>query len=436
MVELDRRHHLALGRERDFADALKPPLSPLGDAQLAFGHEKGGFGRVAVNLPFAARPLAQVGVAGQAAAAEHHDLLLAQRPGCQFSALVLDPSLGRITHPGDMGVARGGHHPLDGHFRAGQRAGLVRGNDRRRAQRLHRRKLLDDRVVLRHALHPQREHHRQDRRQPLGHRRHRQGHAEQQHVNDIGGVADIGYQQDGSDHHDSNDDNRDAQHAPDASDFFLQRCRLLGGGLEHFGDRTYFGIHAGCCHHGATGALRDGCALEYHVETVAKRCQFRQRGGILEHRFTLARQRGFLHPQRRGLNQACIRPDSVTLAEHEQVPTHQLGAGQPLYLTVTQDRRCRCGHPRQCGDGVLGLGFLQIAQNRVEQHNRPDDDGIHRPASHALDHPSDERDGNGGQQQVDQGIMEVRQEATPRGLPRGGAEFVGAVLRKPARRLL
>ena len=40
------------------------------------------------------------------------------------------------------------------------------------------------------------------------------------------------------------------------------------------------------------------------------------------------------------------------------------------------------------------------------------------------------------QQQVDEWIMELRQDATPFGRARRGAEFVRTVLREPARRLL
>ena len=78
VVAFERRHQLALGRERDFADALEAPLAALGDramTQLALGHQESGFGGVAVDLPRAARSLAQFGVAGQAAAAQHDDVL-------------------------------------------------------------------------------------------------------------------------------------------------------------------------------------------------------------------------------------------------------------------------------------------------------------------------------------------------------------------------
>jgi hypothetical protein len=265
VVALDRRHHLALRRERDLADALETPLAPRGDAQLALGHQEGCLGGIAVDLPFAARPPAQIGIAGQAAAAEHHDVLVAQRPRFQFGAFVLDLSLRRVPNAGDARAARGGDHPLDGHLRPGQGPGLVRADHRRRPQRLHGRQVLDDGVVLCHPLHAHGQHHRQDRRQPLGHGRHRQRHAEQQDGDDIGGAADVGDQQDGAHHHDGDDDDRDAQHAPDASDFLLERCRLLGSGLEHLCDRSHLGVHPGGRDDGATSSLGDGRALEDHV---------------------------------------------------------------------------------------------------------------------------------------------------------------------------
>ena len=122
---------------------------------------------------------------------------------------------------------------------------------------------------------------RQDRRQALGHRRDRQRHAEQQHRDDVGSGADVGEQQHGRHDHDGDDDDRDAEHATDAAHFLLQRRRLLPVAVEHFGDRTHLGLHAGRGDHRAAGALRDGRALEDHVEPVAERSRLRQRRGVL-----------------------------------------------------------------------------------------------------------------------------------------------------------
>ena len=51
--------------------------------ELAFGPWKGGFGGVAAHLRGNAFDLARLGIAGQAAATEHHDLLGAQ-PACRI----------------------------------------------------------------------------------------------------------------------------------------------------------------------------------------------------------------------------------------------------------------------------------------------------------------------------------------------------------------
>ena len=99
VVAFDRRHQLALRRERDLCDALEAPLAPFRHAQLAFGHQERGFGRVAVDLPLAALGLAQIGVAGQAATAEHDDGFFAQRPGGQLSTARARPDLAARTRP-------------------------------------------------------------------------------------------------------------------------------------------------------------------------------------------------------------------------------------------------------------------------------------------------------------------------------------------------
>ena len=83
-----------------------------------------------MNLPRAARCLAQIGIAGQAATTEHHPGFIVQRPGGQRRTAALDPALWRVAHAADVRVARCRHHTFDGHLRASQGAGFVRANDR------------------------------------------------------------------------------------------------------------------------------------------------------------------------------------------------------------------------------------------------------------------------------------------------------------------
>ena len=78
--------------------------------------------------------------------------------------------------------------------------------------------VLDDGVAFGHALHTEREHHRQDGGQALRYGSHGQRHPEQQHVHQVGGVADLTDEQDGAHHHAGDRDHREAERAPDARD--------------------------------------------------------------------------------------------------------------------------------------------------------------------------------------------------------------------------
>jgi hypothetical protein len=49
--------------ERDFANAIEAPLAPLSHTELALRDEKGGLGRITLDLPFALRRFAQLRVA-------------------------------------------------------------------------------------------------------------------------------------------------------------------------------------------------------------------------------------------------------------------------------------------------------------------------------------------------------------------------------------
>ena len=116
MIFLDRGHALALGGERDLCNPFEPPYAPLGDAQLSLGDQKGSLGRVALDLPVTVS-LLQVGVAGQAPAAEHHDVLCELGTTSELCPMLGDhTAFRRVSNPGDPGLAGGCHHPLDRHL--------------------------------------------------------------------------------------------------------------------------------------------------------------------------------------------------------------------------------------------------------------------------------------------------------------------------------
>ena len=281
-------HHLALRGERNFCLPCEPLFAFVGELQLARCHQEGRFCRVAQDLPRATSGLSQLRVARHTAATQNHGLFIAQRAGQQRLAGVFQMAFGRIPHTRDVRAAGRREHPLNGHLIARQGAGLVRRDNRCRAQRLDRGQPLHDGLLLGHALHPQRQHHRQDGGQPLGHRRHGQRHAQQQHRDHILGALQVRQQQDRAHHHQRYHHHHQAQLAPRAGHFLLQWRGLGHGGVKQVGDATHLGGHAGGGDHGAPAALCHGRALEDHVQAFAQGGRLGQCRRVLQHRFALA----------------------------------------------------------------------------------------------------------------------------------------------------
>ncbi len=170
-VGLERGHELALRRERHLAHPLEARPASLGDAQLGLGHEEGGLGGVALHGPDPS-VLAQHGVVGQAPACQHEPDLVGHRGVAgaitQAASVHQHVALRSVAGAGQLDLARPRDHRGHRHLVAGEGAGLVRANDRRRSQGLDRRELLDDGALTGHALDPQRQDDRQDGRQALG----------------------------------------------------------------------------------------------------------------------------------------------------------------------------------------------------------------------------------------------------------------------------
>ena len=82
---------------------------------------------------------------------------------------------------------------------------------------------------------------------------------------------------------------------------------------------------------------------------------------------------------------------------------------------------------RTGGDGIGGPVLLHETDDGVGQHDQQDDDHVDRQATGPLEEPRRQRDDHGPEQQVDQRIGELLQETPPGGLPRLGAQLVGAM---------
>ena len=181
------------------------------------------------------------------------------------------------------------------------------------------------------------------------------------------------------------------------------------------------------------------CATAVPLKTMlrpfAERRRRRQRGRVFQHRLALAGERGFLHAQCGGVHQARIGADQIALGELHQVAAHQLRARDALHLPIAHHRTGGRRHGGQGGHRVLGLDLLRIAERSIERDDERDDDRIHRYAVPAFDRPGDERHRHRGKQQVDQRILQLREDATPGRPARLGTQLVGAVSAQARRRL-
>ena len=258
-----------------------------------------------------------------------------------------------------------------------------------------------------HALHPEREHHGENRGQPFRHRGNGQRHGQQQRLDDVVHIAEALHNGKRGQHHHGDGAHGQSQHFGDVVHLLLQRGFLAFRGGKQIGDFADLGVHAGAGDDGATGALGDGGAVEHHVGAVAQRLRLAKRIRFFAHGDAFAGQARFRHAQGRGGEQARVGRDGIAFAEHDHIPRHHVGGVDVADGAVSQHVGLRRGHLGEGLDGLFGFGFLNVAKHGVDDEDEHDDDGVERqrfPAGrarlgvHAFDDPGNHRDHRGGKQ--------------------------------------
>ena len=264
-----------------------------------------------------------------------------------------------------------------------------------------------------HALDPDRQHKRQDGRQSLGDGRHRQRYPQQQHFLDIGPTANLAHQQHRTNHQQGNQQHGPTEHDADLAYFLLERRRLLRRLRKQMGDTAHLGGHPAGRHQRHARALNHRGALEHHVGPFGQRGVPWQYGSVLEHCVAFTGERRLLHPQRMRLQQARVCAHAVAFGQLQQITRHQFDARHPKWHTVAQHGRGDRAQTGQGSCGALGADFLEKPQQGIEQNDDQDDQGIDRPSARAFRQPDQQCDADGRQQQIDQGISELRQQMPP-----------------------
>ena len=152
---VEGRHQLVLGVERHLGDArVDAPRLVDVEPALRGEHDERRLGRVADDLAVAHRGVVR----------ERHRQQERLERRVRLARDAQDLALGRVALALDRVAAADDDELARGHLVERQRAGLVRADRRRRAERLDRAQPLDDRALGRERLRPEREHRRDDRR--------------------------------------------------------------------------------------------------------------------------------------------------------------------------------------------------------------------------------------------------------------------------------
>ena len=307
-----------------------------------------------------------------------------------------------------------GAHPI-----LGQRAGLVRADDTRRAQRFDRAQTLDKRPSSRQARHAHRQREGDRRQKSLGHVGHDQADREA-HCIFEGQPCDKPTKRE---ERETDDEGNDRDQPCDAADFSLKRAGVDPDALRQRGDPPQLGVHAGGDDERA-GDSSDACrAAEDEFTRVEQRTGGVRELGRAEHRLRLARHRRQIDIDC-PIEQPGVRRDPIALLDQEHVAGHKR-AGVDLLPTTVPEYVGLLGEVAPKGfDGLLCLALLDEGEEGVEQHDRHDRDC-------ERGRTADQREHSGHPEQQRKRVYELLRELPWPARTPASRQLVGSVCDEP-----
>ena len=420
-------HSLAPAVERQFLQQGKPGkaffgIEPRLDGE---GHE-GGLRRIAHGVP--ARMLIvgrmRAAIAGEQAMLEELlDLFdLVRRDG---GAILQDRSFRVIALPGHLEGASVGPAAHDGHLVGGDGACLVGANHGGAAERLHRRKALDDRGLAREPSDTERQRHGDLRRQSLRHAGRGNADGEQQAGVDqrLDIRKGIGPQQDVRREQGDYDHARDLGEGPrQGVDLKLERRAVAGDRLADLRDVADGRGHAAGEHDSGGAAARDGGSQEGQAVLIGqRRLAVEDQRRILLLRHGLAGEGEIVGGELMALDQPDVGRHGVAGFQKHDIPRHEVAFLDLAADAVADDPRARQYQLLEPFEEPLCLVFLVESYDCVDQ-----DDGDKNRSSAQIVEVIGKRGGD--EQQADKQIVELVQEHAVDGPTAGLLEHVGAEL--------
>ncbi len=435
--EMDGGVALALRGEGDFRNAREARKLSLGQAELARRDQQGALGRIALHRP---APLArgERGVVGERRRAQRSRYDLADRRGFgERGPRDGEAAGGDITTALDLDQLARGKQRAHRHLVASQRAGLVGADDGRGTERLDRRQLAHDSMGGRHAAHTEAQSNGDDRRQRFRYSGDRERDREQEQAQHGVERHHRAGDEPGGEHQRADQEHGDGEPLAGGVELLLERRRLPLGGFEQSGDAADLGLRAGRDHHSAAATIGGDGSGEQHVVTVADAAIGLDRQRVLRHRDALAGQGCLVGLEVGALDDPRVGRDLIASLDQNDVARNDFMGRDALALARANDRRFRSCNVHQCAHRFFGPCLLHEAENGVQGDDRQDDDRLvrERGLARILQQPFDDRNDHGDEQDDDQKIYELIEQATPPGRLRRAFERIRSVECDPPLRL-
>ena len=423
-VVVIERGHEAMARVEGDDIGARPgqSLRPLIDTGLAGEREQRPLHRVALDRPVAFTPV-QRGVAAQRGRAGK---FRQQWVRIDIDAVTRehDLPLRRVTHARKREIAGARDHRRHRHLVARQGAGLVGADHRYRTQGLDGGQAAHHGIATRHRVHADRERDGQHSRQPFGNRGHRQPDHHHEHDRKLVVRHESAErQQEGCAHEDKG-------RQPSGENVHLLdqgRGQGLDAGNEA-ADAPDFGCRARGDHHSHALAAGDKRAAERHACAIAQRGADIDRPGVLLDRDRFAREDGLLYLETMRPQQAQVGRNLFARLHENDVAGHQVAAVDGVAFPAAQHCRARSEHLPNGLHGLLGLAFLDKADDGIGHHHGQDHQRIGEVTQQ-------QRDPGGCEQHVDQDVVKLHEKADEGAAPGRFRQAVRAVGLEPRLRL-
>ena len=220
----------------------------------------------------------------------------------------------------------------------------------------------------------------------------------------------------------ADDQNDDGDRIAELFDLEQQRGFEGANSGEHLVDAPQFGVGAGGDDHSGRPARDDQCARIGHACAVADGRVGRDRLGRFVRGHGLAGQRRFFRAQVLDLDQPQIGWDLVAGFKEHDVARHELLRRDHRGLAVAQGSRLRREHVADRIERLLRPAFLNESEQAIDDHHRENDRRVQPQAHHQLDEP-------GGDEDIDEDIVELLHEAHERPALARGRQQVEAIFR-------